>query len=624
MIRRPRVTVKTTSAVVGWVYKHAKRLGQSLTARTHMRKNQVIDGFIVQAVRTGDQAKVTILDTPALLAVPGKLISGGLTAVSHCPLVSLSAGRAALLSRGATAPASAYPSHPGTNDIGFLLLGAIGPSQRFTLITRVRPSMADLPRYGVIYSTSVNRASQALSVNAYAFMGPEDRVVYQLQCFAPSLGQATYTAAPAGGWTTDRTEPYPSPLSIAMSDSVMQGVHPFCRRTDPPPYNPSDASQTLYSQAQNVWARVVSAGFSVVEGVTHHDLYVVVHVVCDISGPFDRFGARGLWFGHLRVRTGPIPDPTVEVVSSSVVDMRDSGDPRSTPEVHTAGIYNTNNNQPAMMCRLDDGQVVAVVVSNCFQRGYDTNPSDYQVFAATTVYRVDPVTGAVAGERVMGPTLSNLSLNLPMQPHDGAFPVGVDTDGAVAYAVLFSTDSARQFGFPYNPEPSIDVVRIDADSQSVVLSTVSSGRQCFFADATCECVRYIGNDKFVYVATSELSDDLPIAKGNMALYVYDAKLNAVSLFGVVDATLRYPENRRVGRLDCPVKELASDGVVTRAATILLTTGSTAQDFSEPGGEDGKTYVSYDSGATWSVVADYGSAAGVRYCGTVLQSRFKEL
>jgi len=624
VVRRPRVTVKSTSAAaVGWVYKYAKRLGQSLMARTHMRKNQVVDGFILQAVRTGDQARVTILDTPALIAVPGRILHLGVSPVSHCPLISMAAGRAAMLRPAGGAAASAVPSHPGTNDVGFLLLGGIDPSRIFTLTTRVRPSMADLPGYGVVHTTVVNRTAVAMNVNAYAFMGPADRVVYQLRCYAPTVGQGTYVANPAGGWSTERSTPYPSPLSVAMSDDVMVGVLPFCRRTDPPPYNPGDTSQTLYSQAQNVWARVVSAGFSVVDGVTHHDMYVVVHVVCDLAGPFDRFGARGLWFGHLRVRTGPIPGPTVSVVSSAVVDMRDSGDPRSTPEIDTPGTYNTNNNQPAMVCLLSTGHVIALVVSNCSQEGY-ADPGEYQVFATTTVYRMHPATGAVSGARVMGPTLSTLSLNLPMQPHDGAFPVGIDTDGTVAYAVLFSTDSARQLGFPYNPEPSIDIVRVTADSQSVVLSTTSGGRRCFFADATCECVRYIGNNKFVYVATSQISGDLPTAKGNLALYVYDAGTNSVALVGVVDGALRYPEFRRVGRLDCPVLELAAGGVVTRRATILLTTGSTGQDFGEPGGEDGTTYASYDSGSTWSVLAGYGSAAGVRYCGTVLQSRAKEL
>ena len=308
--------------------------------------------------------------------------------------------------------------------------------------------------------------------------------------------------------------------------------------------------------------------------------------------------------------------------------MRTSGEPRTVPLLSGAGVsaaHASNDIQPAAMCLLGSGELVTMATSTCWVKGYDaTDPDKILPFATVTCYRTDPLSGATARHVVSGPTESNLSISLPMKPHDCAFPVGADTDGEEVVAVFLSTDGARQYGGEYTLTPSIDVVKVTAGGQSVVLSSNSGARYCFFAKGTSECVKYIGNHKYLFVATSAISEDRPIAKGDLAVFVYDSVGNTVTLAGVVDATLRYAETRVVGRMDCPAVEKARDGVVTRKATVILTTGSTAQVSGEKGGEDGTTYISYDSGATWEVLATYGSAAGVRYCGTKLQTRTTEL
>jgi len=107
--------------------------------------------------------------------------------------------------------------------------------------------------------------------------------------------------------------------------------------------------------------------------------------------------------------------------------------------------------------------------------------------------------------------------------------------------------------------------------------------------------------------------------------VYDSVANTVAFVGTIDATVQRAPSLIIGRLDCPVAERVDDlGTITRKATVLVTTGGKAQAVGEPGGEVGKTYISYDSGATWAVLATYGSPAGVQYCGTQLITRATEL
>lgn len=618
MVDKPLVRLRALSSVVGWVRARAKQMGASLVGATYQGKNAVLDGFIVTAKRSGRISTVTILDTPALLAVPAHLINAGNDAVEHCPMVSLAAGRDALLIASTPTPAASAPSHPGTDVSGYVQAG-VAPTN-YTLVCRSRPSVNTLPALGVVHVEPVLAAAGAYVVNPLAFVSRTDRVVYRLQMFTPTLGLASFSAA-GGGWASDRSSGYPAPWSIRLTDSVMTGVLPFCKRVAPPAYDPSSSAATIYDGAQNVWMRAVSAG--VVGGV--HTLFVVAHAVFDMTNDTDRFGARGLWVAKVVVDASNPVAPTVSVVWQTTYDMRVSGDPRSAPSTFS-GVYVLNNVQPAMVCRLATGGLVVMTASNCEQKGYAVDPNVYQVFNTVSAYIVDPATGAITRSVPIGPALSNMDLNLPMQPNDCAYPVGADTDGSAVYSVYFSTDSVRRLGYPPTTNPSLNVVRTAATGATVVLSTTTPYRACYFAGTSVtECVRHIGNNKYLFVASNVIGLSGVNTTGDMCALVYDSVTNTVTFVGTIDATVQRAPSLIIGRMDCPAEERVDDlGTITRKATVLVTTGGKAQRIGEPGGEVGKTYISYDSGATWAVLATYGSPAGVQYCGTQLITRTTEL
>ena len=62
------------------------------------------------------------------------------------------------------------------------------------------------------------------------------------------------------------------------------------------------------------------------------------------------------------------------------------------------------------------------------------------------------------------------------------------------------------------------------------------------------------------------------------------------------------------------------GVVTQPAVMLATRGGYVNRAGIPGTEAGQTWASWDSGATWSKIADYGSPSGTFYSGSKFNPR----
>jgi hypothetical protein len=627
---RPLVVVRSLPVAAGWVRGQARKLGASLSGAAYQAKSKIVDGYIVRAKRAGRHVTVQIMDTPALIAIPSRLISAGVYSADHCPLVSLSVGRDALLAAPESMPYSQYPSHPGIGGNSGVWAGTAPSVSHYSIDANVRPALASAPGVGLIEVGATLATSMRYSTSPYAFMSRSDRVVYSLLCWTPIGAMVTYTAGEAGGWLPSRDTMPETPVSIYVSDSLLaeQGLLPFSKRVLPPGYDPGSTAATAYAAAQKVWSRVLGISLIAPEDGTRtrqRRLVFACQVVCDMKDDNDRYGAKGLWFAGLLVTEGGDDHPTVELEWRSLWDMRDSIDLRGTPTLTAAGGYTTNNIQPVMLSLIESG-VVAVTVSLCYQKGFDAeSPDSYQPFSTVTCHRLKG-DGELASIAVVGPRLSNLSLYSPMQPHDCAYPCGMDTDGVEAIAVFFSSDSVRQLGFPPTESPSIDIVRVTASGSSVVLSTTIPYRACYFAGVqVTECVRYIGNHKYLFFATDNYTFESGTVYGDWVALIYNAQDSTVIKAGTVDPELRYGGSLILGSMDCPVCERADQGgAVTRPATVLATTGSKAQITGEPGGESGKTYISYDSGASWQVLASYGSPAGVRYCGTMLKARAKEL
>jgi hypothetical protein len=162
-------------------------------------------------------------------------------------------------------------------------------------------------------------------------------------------------------------------------------------------------------------------------------------------------------------------------------------------------------------------------------------------------------------------------------------------------------------------------------------------------------VEYIGNGRFAFYVSSEWTtpeedDVLFTPHGNLALATY--KLGGgVELAGVIESALTDPMVRgggtsgggiltqqylgpRVGRIEVVRPE--SDGYdpstdTGHPATLIATKGwgSPALTSAEQNGQDirnGTTWISYDSGANWTVMLNYGSPAGAFHCGNAAQAR----
>lgn len=624
-----RVVVKLLTPAAAWLRDEAVRWARTLSAAPYMSRTRSVDGFILKAQRVGDRATVHILDTPALVAIPGRSLVGAPGSAYlpvHSPVVSLAAGRAAMLSPDGSPPASLYPSHLGSPPLPQLVGGTIVPTAS-VIENSVQPSMSPMPGLGPMVLTCQLHMPAAYTVNPYAFVSrTNSSMVYVLSVFAPRLTRGTYAQSPSGWLVDGASVPTDAPWAFVVSDSVLfssRRVLPFCKRVSPPPYDPNSTAATTFDNAQLPWGRAIYLGSGEVDGVPYYEVLVFIHVVTEMRNDNDRFGAKGLWVGRLRVRDPANANEVRALLlqSTQLDDTRLTSAPEMTPYLNTdTDMYGTNNLYPAMPCLLDNGSVVAVVLHG--------NLTDLGSGATTynSVYAYRWTNGSMT-KAIAAPPVVAFEIVTRGRRHDLSLPLGADTDGTDVYAVFFSSDIDYDESGARTEETSLDVVKVTSIGQSVVLSTLVPQRYCRnIANSRFNCVRYIGNGRYVFPASdqTEVQPGVLNRLGDLVLMVYDSKDNSVAVLGAVLPDIQYRPNLYVGAIDCPVTELAGEAGV-RPATILVTFGGIAQGAAyvgeaSVGTEAGETYISYDSGQTWSIMAEYGSPAGVYYCGTLLKGR----
>ncbi|MFK3971116.1 hypothetical protein ACI2KS_10355 [Pseudomonas sp. NPDC087358] len=177
-------------------------------------------------------------------------------------------------------------------------------------------------------------------------------------------------------------------------------------------------------------------------------------------------------------------------------------------------------------------------------------------------------------------------------------------------------------------------------------------------------VTYIGNSRYAFYVSSQVSDRPEdnyfwAPSGNIALATYNAFTNAVRVEGVIDPALvsngfgpdslsaaqqayfyisetgaytvpTFANPPKLGRIEVVRPE--SDGYDPEdpaagghPATLIASKGfgQPGLNFPEYDGQDitgGATWISYDSGATWAQILEYGSPAGTFHCGNIAQAR----
>lgn len=616
------VTVKLLAASAAWLRDEAVRFARSLPGAMNMTRSRIVDGYIMKASRVGSRATVYLIDTPGAVAVPGRaLISGPGSSYepTHCALIDLPGGRDDLGRAWNGEPAALLPGHSGCPPLPVVLGGTLAPAVS-VIESRIQPSLSVRPGVGVAELTLPLYMPGPYVVNPYAFVGRADsNIVYLLNLYAPAIARVRYTAG-GDGWDVSDGDVPSGIWSIAVSDSALwdtAGALPFCKRVAPPAYDPGSTDATVFSAAQQPWGRAIHLGAGIDgEGQSYFDTLVVIHAVVDMRNDDDRYGAKGLWFGVVRGIQPESAGPYLDLTWFSLDDTRLGGEPLMVPVLDPVDdVYSSNALYPAMLARLDSGQVVAVVQ----HLNYAAVADSFAPFNAVYAYRWS--NGVLSKDLVAGPIAAMVDPT-DGQPHDFSFPLGIDTDGETAYAVFFSSDVDYSAG-ARTTETSIDIVALTAAGAVVVLSELIPQRYCRnIVESRFSCVRYIGNGKYLFPATDqiEISPGVFNSRGDLVAMIYDSTLNQLSVAGVVVAERQFRTDLFIGAIDCPVAERAVDGQVVRQATVILTFGGLGRAAGEPGIEAGMTFISSDSGATWSVLANYGSPAGAYYCGTALKVR----
>lgn len=634
-----QVLVKNPTYSGAWLRRNAIKFGMSMANKPNKTKFTIFDGYIFRAVRMPNRPRVIVyvLDTAALIALPCVLLNNGSGNPLHTPVLSRAAGRDFFLLPPVNPPVveSQYPGHSGTIATPALIVGELFSNP--VIGSTVRPTMTPFPGLGFIQMDTDIHMHEYYQVNPYAFMDRTDRIAYGVLVQCPTIIRGEYVAPldAGSGWTPPEfSTTAVLPYSMMISDSLINtfgGLLPFCKRVAPPPYDPTSIPATTYSTTQNPWAKA----FFLQKGTNTEDppedfysVLVCIQAVFEMVNDSDRFGARGIWVGKLTV-TGT----EVTLDWYQTIDRRDSADPYARP--WKLGIdpdlYTVNREYPVLLCRV--GVRVLMVTNHLVSQ--TTPPFDssgtFEFYNTVNAYWVDDTEddeGIGLTQLVAGPVLS-ISGPLEGTPHDLAMPLGVDSDGTTAHGVWFSSDHSRDAAGAVPVNTSIDIFRFTDSTATLVLSTMIPQRYCLYADSNSryECVKYIGNGKWVFPASNNTVDDPGFIGlwGDLSIMQYDSNTNTVSLIGSPDPVPnQFGERMHFGALDCPVQELGDeDGVTTRPATILLTMGGLAQEAGRGGGEIGQTFISYDSGVTWFKIASYGSPAGARYCGTQIQARMKE-
>lgn len=388
--------------------------------------------------------------------------------------------------------------------------------------------------------------------------------------------------------------------------TAQTGARMCCRYylpTNPPtpPTGPAEA----FRNAQSPWCAAIATHLA--PGVMRW--VVAVHVTRQDNEEADFLGERGVYIANLLV----INDPDV-----------------ATPGAYLVGGYYRRNyldgstdRQPQFV-EADPGPGPGAWAPNT-HIPYDLTFADADttlVYGSFSVYRDDGGTLYTAEIHRMSALTGALLATTRLAD-------GVDTDSAdVVFANTLGVDSpgdgtAVAIGCHPTAQAPFGVAVIDG--ASVAKEYYSPGFYHYGGGVgqTIGCVEYIGNGKYAFPVSSAMPE-APSYSADWCVAVYDVAAKTLLLAGTIEPTRPLMNtaggtwiqaNIYTGRMCCVQAELADDdGEITRHATVLATIGPYGLTVGSLDGRAGRTYISYDSCATWHKVVDYGSPRGVVYGG----------
>lgn len=621
--RKPHPPViKVAGYVTTYVRNRAKTLLLSL--RGNGQRQEISDGYIIKATRTGRTRYALIVDPPALLCLVGWFYppTEPPTLPQDSLLLSLAAGRMALKD-GIAAPLPVITNEFSTASPWLSQVLGNAPERAYRYLIANGQTSQLLVDTGIGHGMNIMQSGTNAPVNPLAFVPRGDtHLEYHVYIDVPQSYRIKFEQD--GAWT--RTDQPAAPTSVAtrwsllVSDSIMRtayGALPWSLRLSPPAYDPGSTAASDYARAQAIWHSFVVERLPSedVDGVATpaYRATIMAHCVLDMVNDFDQYGARGLWVATIKV----VGD-SATLVGQFMVDTRGDASVNRRPSLDV-NAYRYNAHLRVGCCILNSGTAVIIdpmTIATAAGRYYSLD-----------VHWVDR-TGVRTNTQVVQNAFALYA------PHDMHNPVGAATDGTVAVSINFSTL------FTIAPA-SLDVVVITESGASIVLSTEPTFCQCLAGQNPAQLttgadgnahwvgvgaggdhVRYIGNGKFAFYVSANRVNAFP-ARGDWALAIYDINSNTAFLAGIIDpAIVTVSDVRSIGAMDCVVEEKVDPdtGTILQYATIIVTRGGNAQAGTDPGTEYGETHISYDSGATWTQIASYGSPAGVLYCGNILSPR----
>lgn len=616
MIRR------SNTASGAYLLRRAAKLAKSVVP-TYGSKSEVVDGYILRGRRANVRFVAEVLDPPAWLVLVGPLIATPAADVADSLVQELPTGRDALRSGLAPAKQEIGDRYLVTRPQGVL---SFGQSVIPPIIHPVRTNEVcyRVPGIGTLQGVTRLFANQYFGVSPMAFVDRTARIRYESRMLVPQLlrvqvdlvdGQWVRTSIPGGA-----AKPLGS-LTVLIDDSFLRGLGalPFCMRQSPPAYNPGSVAAGAFSAAQAPWVDQAGELYQSEDGSQVYRLTLWSQVVTEMLSDADMYGARALWFATVRVN---LTAGTASLEQQFLLDPRTETNPLRRPRpVDNTYLYNAHLRVGGAV--LNSGTLVVVDTYQALTDGL----AEGTAMDAERRTSVDLLWVARAGQLLRRQTISEAVLT---GDHDFKAPVGIATDGQEVVVFAFSTAFIDR---PY----TLDIIVANENTASVVFSEEVPFAQCLGLNSPSYYTTghaqnpqlwgtqgaggnqacYIGNGKYLFHISSQTGGFGTLAAGNVAAAIYNRATNTVSVAGVIDPVVAPAADsvRHMGKPDCVVQETAN-----RKATVIATKGAPGQVSGEPGVEGGKTWISYDSGETWELIADYGSPSGVVYSGNLIQSR----
>lgn len=388
-------------------------------------------------------------------------------------------------------------------------------------------------------------------------------------------------------------------VSLAVTEPWLRtrtGGKGMCGRIDPPtnPPTPPTFEQQQFRDAQSPWAMAIADHLA--PGVVRW--LVAIHMTLQNNEVRDYYGSRSTYIGtFLAVNDPGVATPGLYLVNEFERVNADDGVPTRMPTLENDGsdnYYLENGHLPYQLTHLDAD--LSVIYGSFRVRTETLN-----LYFTAEIFRVNRTTGALVSlDRVMDSVDGTTSDIF----YTGCFGIAADGQG-VAVAIT---------GHPVSASTDFGVVYITASATETELYSTPFVRYGGTVGQSLSCVEYIGNGKYV-LPVSTVAPVGPDWLADWYVAVYDAGEKTFTLAGEVEPprNVLLGPNRYTGRMCCVQEEVADEeGTVTRHATVLATIGPYGLVAGQPGGEAGRTYISYDSCQTWHKVIDYGSPRGVMY------------